>query len=236
MLHVIYGKDRGAGRKRFCLLRDELSKKYGEVRTVSESEITNDFFEGVASSQGLFSSAVLYVFDCVLDKKEEQELFLLHAGKLLSSSNSFLVFEPLLEKSVVGDLQKGGVTLEEFSSQKVDTRPDFNIFALGDALGKRNKKDFWILYQEAGSNGVTAEEICNTLFWAVKNLALMKNASIGDDRGISPFVAKKTREFSKNYTYEEILNISRMIVSIYHDGHRKGKPMDAMIERFILNL
>lgn len=236
MLYVIYGKDREKGRARFRALRDELGKKCGEESIILEGEISKEFLHSSAVSQGLFGNTTLFVFDCVFDKKEEQEVLLSHANELDLSPNTFLVFEPELDKKVAESIAETKVKIEEFVPKKTDTRPEFNIFSLGDALGKRNKKELWVLYQEAISAGLSSEEISGTLFWAVKNLALMKNARAGDDAGLNPFVAKKTRGFSENYKQEEIKDLSHSLVTIYHEAHRGGEPMDIALERFILSL
>lgn len=236
MLYVIYGKDREKGRGRFRQLRGDLLKNCGEERVVIEGELTKEFLHGAAASPGLFSDKILFVFDCVFDKKTEQETLLEHANELRLSPNIFLVFEPELDKKIGEDIKATKAEVEEYAPKKTDYRPDFNIFSLGDALGKRNKKELWVLYQEARSNGLSEEEISGTLFWAVKNLALMKDAEGGDDAGMSPFVAKKSREFAKNYTKNEIINLSRILTSTYHEAHRGGEPMDIALERFILNI
>lgn len=236
MLQVIYGKDREKGRARFRAAREALGKKYKEERLVLEGEVSDGFLDTIAVSQGLFGDVTLFVFDSVFDKKVEQEILLAHAADLSSSTNYFLVLEPSLEKSIADGLREAGIEIEECAGKKVDYRPDFNIFSLGDALGQRNKKDLWVLYQEALNNRLSAEEISGTLFWAVKNLALMKNAKPGDDCGLSPFVAKKTRGFASNFSQEEIVKMSRALVMMYHEAHRGGEPMEIALERFILSL
>ncbi|MFZ2303745.1 MAG: hypothetical protein WAV98_03075 [Minisyncoccia bacterium] len=236
MLYVIYGKDREKGRARFRALRDDLGKKCGEESTILEGEISKEFLHSSAVSQGLFGNTTLFVFDCVFDKKDEQEALLAHANELCLSPNFFLVFEPELDKKIADEIKATKAEVEEFPLKKADTRPDFNIFSLGDAIGRRNKKELWVLYQEARTAGLSSEEICNTLFWAVKNLALMKNANIENDAGMNPFVAKKNREYAKNYTQEEIVNLSHALVTLYHEAHRGGEPMDVALERFILGL
>jgi len=236
MLHIIYGKDREKARARFRAAREELGKKYTDDRLVVEGEVSDGFLDTIASSQGLFGDATLFVFDCVFDKKNEQEALLAHAGGLVSSANYFLILEPLLEKSIADEIKNAGGIMDECAAKKADFRPDFNIFSLGDALGARNKKELWVLYQEALSNGLSAEEISGTLFWAVKNIALMKTAKTGDDCGLSPFVAKKSRGFAEKYSEEEIVDLSRSLVTMYHEAHRGGEPMEIALERFILNL
>lgn len=236
MLQIIYGKDREKGRARFSVLRSEYNKTCGEESTILEGEISSEFLHGAAASQGLFGGRTLYTLDCIFDKKEEQEALMAHASELHLSPNIFLVFEPELDKNIAGEIKETNAEVEEFVLAKKDTRPEFNIFSLGDALGQRNKKQLWVLYQEALGAGLSAEEISGTLFWAVKNLALAKNAKPGDDAGMSPFVAKKARGFTANYTAAEIKKLSHTLVGSYHEAHRGGEPMEVAIERFILGL
>lgn len=235
MLKVIYGKDRNDGRTRFRVLRDELGKKSKEQYLVLEGEVTENFLTAQAASQGLFGGDTLFIFDCVFDKKVEQEVLLSCATNLVSSANLFLIFEPSLDKSIAGELKDAGAVVEEYAGKNTNTRPEFNIFSLGDALGRRNKKELWVLYQDALVAGLSSEEICGTLFWAVKNIALMKEGISGDS-GLNPFVAKKTREFSKNYTQDEVVSLSSSLVTAYHEAHRGGESLEIALERFILTL
>ncbi len=236
MLYIIYGTDREKGRARFHAIRDKVLKKGSDEYVVEEGVTTSGFLDAATASRGLFGETTLFVFDCVFDKKIEQEVLLAHATALTESANSFLVFEPALEKGIADEIASVATDCEECSKQKADYKPDFNIFSLGDALGNRNKKELWVLYQGAVDTGLSSEEICGTLFWSVKNIALMKNAKVGDDAGLNPFVARKSRGFAANYTKEEIVGLSRALSAIYHEAHRGGEPMEIALERFILSL
>ena len=235
MLYVIYGNDREKGRARFCALREKLLKENGDERVVLEGEATDGFFDMAVVSRGLFGETTLFVFDSVLEKKNEQAVLRTHGKELAVSPNNFLIFEPTLEKDVSAELASVATDSEECAGKKSEYKPEFNIFSLGDALGKKNKKELWVLYQSAQSAGISSEEICGTLFWSVKNLALMKNAKPSDDAGLNPFVAKKTRAFAANYSREEIVSVSRALSVLYHEAHRGGEPMDVALERFILS-
>lgn len=234
MLYIIYGNDREKGRARFRVLREEFGKKCGEESVVLEGEITNEFLHGLASSQGLFGNTTLFVFDCVFDKKEEQEVLLTHANELDLSPNIFLVFEPELDKKIAEGIAETKAKTEEYVVKNKANYTEFNIFSLGDALGKRNKKELWMLYQEAIIRGLSPEEVCNTLFWTVKNLALIKSSKTKGSQGMSEFVEKKARAFAENYTEGEIKKMSQSLVVIYHEAHRGGEPMGIALERFIL--
>ncbi|OIO30215.1 hypothetical protein AUJ77_03715 [Candidatus Nomurabacteria bacterium CG1_02_43_90] len=236
MLHIIYGNERGKSRARFRVLRNEALKKCGTEYVVQEGSISHSFFEEATASQGLFGETTLFVFDNVFFLKEDQEILKGNIDALVASPNHFLIFELEFNKETITDLIKTPAILEEYSAKKPDTRPAFNVFSLGDALGKRNKKDLWVLYQGAITAGFEPEEICNTLFWAVKNMALMKDTPVGKDRGVSHFVASKARGFAKNYSQKEIEDLSRTLVTSYHEAHRGGEPMEVALERFILTL
>ncbi len=236
MLYVIYGTDREKGRKRFQALREKLRGVCASEHVVAEGEVTDGFLDTSVSSRGLFGEINLFILDGILEKKAEQEVIASHAKVLAASPNHFLIFEPTLDKNVVAEILEHATEAEEHIGKKVDTRPAFNIFSLGDALGLRNKKDLWVLYEQATGAGLESEEICGTLFWSVKNIALMKNAKPGDDCGLNPFVAKKSRGFAVNYTQEEIAKLSHSLSSIYHEAHRGGEPMAIALEKFILSL
>ena len=236
MLYFLYGTNRAKLRAEFQKLREKFVAAGITVEVVPEGGVSKNMLDGAVASQGLFGEKTLYIFDGILEKKDEQEVVASRAQELAVSSNIFLIVEPSVSKDFATDVIAHATEIFEHMAPKLDTRPAFNIFSLGDALGKRNKKDLWVLYQQAIEAGLSSEEISNTLFWAVKNLALMKNAKPSDDRGLNPFVAKKTRDYAKNYTEQEIKNISHNLTVLYHEAHRGGEPMDIALEKFILNM
>ena len=247
MLYFIYGNDRGKGFPHFQKLRDKLGAGGTNVVKVEEGSVSGESLEEMASARGLFGETTLFVIDSILEKKEEQEVVVLRAQTLARSPNHFLIFEPTFAKDlavkILVDTAESfeyvapkGLARHDPAGSKGDTRLAFNIFSLGDALGGRNKKDLWVLYQRAVLAGLSFEEICGTLLWSVKNMALMKNAKPSDDAGLNPFVAKKSRGFATKYTVAEITGLSRGLVTAYHEAHRGGESMEIGLERFILSL
>ncbi len=236
MLHIIYGSDRENIRTQFHVVRDVMQKKCNSERVVGEGEVNGDFLSEAALSVGLFGEKVLFVFDTILEKNEEQELIAEYGTELAASPNYFLICEPAFEKEIIEESGKKGGISQEYVAKKVDRKPAFNIFSLGDALGRRNKKELWVLYQDALRAGIEPEEISGTLFWSVKNMMLMKDAPAGTLCGLNPFVAKKTREFAKNYTKEELLDLSHSLIVAYHEAHLGGEPMTIALERFTLGI
>lgn len=236
MLHIIYGNDRDRVRTQFHVTHDVLRGKCDDERIVSEGEVSDSFLREASSSVGLFGKKTLFIFDNALEGQENQDLFFTHAEELATSPNYFLVCEPTFDKDTAKKIENVGATTQEYAAPKNNARPAFNIFSLGDALGKRSKKELWVLYQNALEAGFEPEEISGTLFWALKNMVLLKGAPIGALCGLNPFVAKKTREFSKNYTKEELVELSRTLLAAYHNAHSGGEPMDIALERFTLSI
>lgn len=236
MLYFIYGNDRTKGLKHFQKLRDSISTGEMNVVTVEESGVLAEALDEMIFTRGLFGETTLFIIDSILEEKEKQDIIISHAEAVARSANHFLIFEPMFAKDLAGEVAAYAAETFEYVLPKGDTRPAFNIFSLGDALGNRSKKDLWVLYQKAVSSGLSSEEICGTLLWSVKNMALMKNTKQGDDAGLNPFVAKKSRGFASKYTAEEIVGLSRALVRAYHEAHRGGEPMEIALERFILSL
>lgn len=236
MLYIIHGNDRQKGRAQFAKLRESLSAHGENVVVVPEGSVSKETLSEQAVTRGLFGEVSVFVLDGVLEKKEDQEIVARTVSLLVESPNHFLVFEPVLVKEFVDEARTSASEMIECSIKKGDERLAFNIFSLGDALGERNKKELWVRYQQAVLFGLESEEVCNTLFWTVKNMALMKNASSDAGTDLNPFVAKKARGFAKNYEVKELADLSRALVTLYHEGHRGGEPMNIALERFILRL
>ena len=235
MLYIIYCNDREKGRAQFRALRDKLSVAGMNIEDIQDENVSEKALGEMSASRGLFGDTTLFIFNNILAKKEQQEIFASCADSLNDSKNYFLVFEPALSKDVAKNIIPFTTEHFEYTLNKTNERP-FNIFSLGDALGERNKKELWVLYQKAVASGLSPEEISGTLFWSTKNMALMKQSGARDDCGLNPFVAKKTRIFASHYTMDEIILLSRKIMTLYHEAHRGGEPMDIALERFILNL
>lgn len=236
MLYVVYGTDHSRARAKADLVCAEYREQGIHLAPCTELDIETDALARLVSARGLFGESTLVALDGVLEKKDAQESVLASLEALHLSHNIFVILDGALPKSFVDKVRDVTERVFEYALPKQDTRPAFNIFALGDALGARNKKDLWVLYQEALAHGISPEEISGTLFWMLKNLALIKDSKAGDDKGLSAFVARKVRGFVKNYSKEELQNLGTELTRLYHEAHRGGEPMDVALERWILSL
>jgi hypothetical protein len=129
--------------------------------------------------------------------------------------------------------------LEEPEEERIlpaGRQEEFNIFALTDAIGARDKRQAWMVYEKALASGMVADEIFWRVMWGVKALLLGAKTSSAEESGLNPFVYKKMKGFLKNWKVEELEKLSESLVVGYHDARRGIGEMETMIEKILLNL
>lgn len=208
----------------------------GEVFSFEEADFNKVSFDELANLQNLFgepNAVILYGF---LSDADNRKIFEKNSELLKSSSNLFCFAEESILATFLTKLQKLKVEVEEFGT-KGDGKPkvDFNIFSLGDALGKRDKKELWLKLMQAYKNNVSAEEIAGTLFWQIKSMIIALNYSASQS-GLNPFVFSKSSSYSKNFSAEELKNLAGSIVKIYHQARMGKIEMENGLERLVLLL
>ena len=118
--------------------------------------------------------------------------------------------------------------------EKEDKR--FNIFLLTDAIGARDKRGAWVLYQKALASGMVADEIFWRVMWGIKALILSQKGKDAAETGLNPFVYKKNKAFLKNWKTEELENLSEKLTLGYHDARRGIGDIDSLLEKTILSI
>jgi len=124
---------------------------------------------------------------------------------------------------------------EEYGEIK-DKKSDFNIFLLTDAIGARNKKEAWVLYQKALASGMVAEEIFWKVVWAIKTMLLAKRTRSADEAEMKAFPYSKAKSNLKNFKEGELEKISEDLVVGYHNARRGIGEIDTLIEKILLSL
>jgi DNA polymerase III delta subunit len=112
----------------------------------------------------------------------------------------------------------------------------YNVFYLADALGKRERKNFWVALMEAFLRKVPGEEIAGILFWQVKSMFLAKNSQGAKEAGLSPFVFMKSRKYAEKFSDKEIKDLSSRLIGLYHDAHSGKVDMETALEKLALTI
>ena len=237
MIYVLYGTDTGKSRNKLSnLISTLLSKKPDAMLVRANSEnFEESFLEEHIESQGLFESKSIVVLDTVFENEIYKKSVLKKLKELQSSENIFIILEGKLDSKSLKKLEEYATKVQECALPKAK-EDKFNIFELSDALGARNRKKLWVIYQEGKVHNISNEEMHGIAFWGTKNMILSKKAKTSSESGLSPFVYRKASVSAKNYSENELTNMARTLVQMYHQARRGQVPLGIAFERFVLEL
>lgn len=120
-------------------------------------------------------------------------------------------------------------------AKKDSKRGDFNPFAIADAVGKKTPKESWIEYTKALFQGVEAEELHARVISKIRDIMIV-NKEKQEDTTMHPFVYKKAKQDSKNWKEEELKEIYKNLVNIYHESRMGGEELSVAMEKLLLSL
>ena len=115
-------------------------------------------------------------------------------------------------------------------------RPDFNVFALTDAVGARDKRRAWTLYMQALSAGLVAEEVFFKVVWQVKSMLIAQKTKSVAETDMKEFPYSKAKGFLKNWKEGELEKLSEDLVTGYHQARRGEGEMETFVEKILLSL
>lgn len=239
MIYFIYGNNFSKSRDKLREILEGSIEKNPESSyfKISGENWSEGAVEEMLQAQGLFQKKYIVVLDSVFENEKAADFVSEKLEELQKSPNIFIVIENEPAKEIAKKISKFAEKAQEFSLKETREKPqDFNVFFLADALGKKDKKTLWILYEKAKRSGVGAEDIHRILFWQVRSMASSISSKSAEEAGLNPFVFKKSLSFSRNFSKKEILKMSSDLVRIYHDARKGLLDLDISLERFILNL
>lgn len=239
MFYVLHGADFVKRNQKVLQLTETLlSKKPNTLLVkINAGESSSQELDQFIGGQGLFEQKLIVVLNGFLENKENREEVLEKAEALSLSENIFITNDGEVLPKIILGLGEYAQKIQEFPL-KAGAKSSFNIFALSDAIGARDRMGAWTSFLKSIEYGAEAEEIHGIILWQLKSIALAKSTKGDSDKlkkaGISPFVATKAVRYSKNYTESELKkNISDLVI-IYHDSHRGILELPSSLEKFIL--
>ncbi|MEX0652198.1 MAG: hypothetical protein WD509_01150 [Candidatus Paceibacterota bacterium] len=237
MIYLLHGNDIQTSRKKLHTLLDGLTQKrpdaeHFHIHTENRKEFS---IAELIGSRGLFEEKYIVILDGLFIDKEERETLLTSLKEMQSAEHIFIFLEGKLDKKTITRFEKYAEKIQECSVAEIK-KERFNTFSLTDALGKRDKKGLWTLYQRAKAEHIADEEIHGILFWQVKSMLLSLQSAHAKEAGLNPFVYTKSKGFLKNYSDAEVRALSQRLVALSHDARRGIHEFDIALERFILTL
>tara|TARA_Y100000310_G_scaffold335804_1_gene418749 strand:+ start:984 stop:1949 length:966 start_codon:yes stop_codon:yes gene_type:complete len=121
--------------------------------------------------------------------------------------------------------------IEELTQAQVDA----DIFALTDALGRKNRKNALALIEQQFAAGTAPLELLGKIVWQFKNLLLVRDAldsnpgypvpaQLANELGLHPFVVKKTLPQAAKYNLGELQSAYAQLLEIDKQLKQSGEP------------
>jgi len=237
MLYVFHGSDGAtAADKALKLVRGlQLKRPDAQLFTFESDALEPAALDELVEAQGLFVERHIVLIRKPFEVAAIRDLVLERLERLAASANIFVLQEGKVDARHKKVFEKYAERVEEYV-EKAATAKSFNIFALGDALGARNRRQLWVAYHEALEHGEAPESIHGTLAWAVRSMLISQNAQSSEEAGQKPFTYNKFSRYGKNYTRVELVSMSHTLVRLYHDARRGVHDLGHALERFVLKV
>jgi len=162
-----------------------------------------------------------------------------------ASDNIFIFAEGKMDKTSLAKIEKNAEKVQEFiKTEKTLNKKEklaligekIDFFEFADALGRRDKRGLWVLYQDALAEQVPAEEVHGIFFWQVKSMLLGKLCTTPEEARMKEYPFRKAREYARNYKDGELETLLEKLVGMYHEAHRGNVDFYVGLEKFILSL
>ncbi len=247
MIYFYYGTDIDSAKKKANITIDSLllKKPNATLIKISEEDVSAERIGELASGQALFASKYIVFFYKTFENKENKEIILKNIKEIGTSENIFIFAEGKMDKAGLAKVEKIAEKIQEFVKSEKPLNKKQKLAAIGekvdffeftDALGRRDKKGLWVLYQDALAEQVPAEEVHGMFFWQAKSMLLGKLYMNANEAGMKSYPFQKACEYAKNYKDGEIENILEKLVTMYHEAHRGNMDFFVALEKFILGL
>ncbi len=236
MIYFFGGDNKSLSLEKANKLFESLRVKKPDAAFVSTegSNITLDTIDEFISSQGLFEKKMVVFLKDIFENKDIKKEILSRIKEFKDSQNIFVWVESDISAKEEENISKYAEKVL-ISNSKVEKKEVFNTFALADAFGNRDKKKLWTLFQGALKRGISAEEIHGIIFWQAKAIVLATKSS-ATDSGLKPFVYSKAKSFSKKFSENEIDEVLKKLVLMYHEAHKGTFDFNLKLEEFFLSL
>ena len=247
MIYFYYGSDSDKARARARAVLSVMKKKKPEAEyfRVVADRWNQAEFENFLAGQGLFERKFIVFADGVFEN-EQAKCWLIEKMKELGvSDNAFVFLEVGIDSDSLKKIKASAREVVEFGDTAKGKekgylgkkgKEDFKVFALSDALGRRDKKETWAVFSEAIWRGLPAEELSGILFWQIKAMIIASESPNALLACQHAFVFGKSKRYASNFSSEELTRMSEELVGLYHDSRRGFFDLSTALERFILKI
>jgi DNA polymerase III delta subunit len=237
MLYVFHGTDTATSSGKMVATITAMRKKKPDASLfrIEDGKLTQDIVNELTQSQGLFEQKYIVEIQYPFEKADTKDVFLKSLKELSESENIFLVIEGKILKADLNKIEKKSEKLFENNLDKSEKKDSFNLFGLADAVGGKDKKNSWVILQNAFKRNISPEEIHGVLWWQVKSIysSMVGNAK---ETGMKDFTYNKSKRFAEKYRIDDVEKIMNELIEMSHDAHLGERDFKLSLEKFILNI
>ena len=233
MIKLFYGNDTVAVREAAFALVSERRALGASVSSIAAETYEVGELASVAEAGSLFGEDLVYVVDSLFQNPDGQEELLAVLPRLVSSPHTFVIIEGALLAADKKKLIPAADFSEEFQAVKAER---FNIFALAEALAKKDRRTLWLLLLSARRAGVSDEEIIGIMWWQLKTLRLVRLTESAAEAGLKDFPYQKAKQRLAGFRPGELEMLAQKLLTLYHDGHGGRRHLALALEEFVLKV
>jgi len=238
MLYTLYGTDFKKARKHLRTLVDSLLKRKPDanVFTLTPLTFSSDRLDELVGGQGLFSEKYIVILDgCLQDPLVKEDIFL-RIKNIAESDNVCVILEETLDAKSKKILEKYSEQIKVYEIPKERAGKVKNPFAITEAVGRRDKKEAWIIFRKTCMEGASAEEVHSIVLWQIKAMIQARESKSALEAGLKPFVYTKSKGFLKNYPADSLDSLYKNMIRVYHEARRGKMSMEEGLETLLLLL
>lgn len=237
MLYVFHGTDttKVADQAQKLVIGLQKKKPDAQIFSFEGGSLAEAELDELVEAQGLFVEKHIVVIKRPFTAMQSRDAVLARLERFKITQNIVVIIEDKLLAEHKKLFTKHAEKIEEHTKIKSATS-EFNVFALADALGERNKQALWVGYVKALRAGLEVESIHGTLHWVIKTMLAVQNSASAEEAGQKPFTYNKTKRHLTNFTKEELATMSRGLIDLYHNARRGKGELQGSLERWILEL
>lgn len=230
MLLVFFGTDRTAIRNEALAVTAELGIT---PAVIEDSSFTQGAVTGAIGTTSLFGGTECFLLDTPSADEVFEEEVKSALAEMADSPNTFIIMEGQLLADAKKKYTKFAQVVKEFTAEKEER---FNVFQIAEALAKKDKRQMWVLLQQARLLGIRDEETIGILWWQLKSLRLAKVTRSAEEAGMKDYPHKKASQSLRNFKDGEVEALSRSLLELYHEGHQGKRDMDIALEQWVLGV
>lgn len=233
MLHVYCGNDAIKIRESAFTAAGEREQAGATLTRIDSENYAQGMLGDALGAVSLFGGEEVFIIDTPSSNTDFAEEVSSNLEAMAESGNTFVVIEGALLAPAKKPYQKHAAVFEEL---KAVAEERFNVFAMADALLRKDKKSLWMLLQQARKAGLSAEEIIGTLWWQMKTLRLAEQTNSAAEAGLKDFPYRKAKSALPKFKDGDVTRISHALLAVYHDGHGGKRDINLSLEKWVLTL